>query len=113
MNGTVDINHTAADDEDGLDPHAAAALLEQTEAEAKREFAADAPQASLLGAALILIFYGAIYMAARGHHPYNGPTGPWLLAWPFGIIAGIVFNGSRYGRLTKNLHGVTLRRIRG
>lgn len=112
MNGTADIDQTTNSDQDGLDPQTAAALLKETGERAKRELDADSPSNSLLGAALILIFYGALYMAARGHHPYKGPTGPWLLAWPFGILAGIVVNGSRWGRIKKTMNGATLRRMR-
>ena len=112
MNGTADIDQITNSEPDRLDPQAAAVLLKESGDRAKREFNMDAPYNSLLGAALILIFYGALYMAARGHHPYKGPTGPWLLAWPFGIVAGLVVNGSRWGRMKKTLNGATLRRMR-
>ena len=113
MNGTTDRDATNGTGEEQLDPRAAAALLDQTTAKAKRELTFDAPANSLLGAFLIFVFYGALYMAARGHHPYKGPTGPWLLAWPFGILVGIVVNGSRYGKMKQSLNGATLRRVRG
>ena len=112
MNGTTDIDELESADDGTLDPQTAATLLKQTEQQAKRDFDFDAPSRSLLGAALILIFYGSLYMAARGHDPYKGPTGPWLLAWPVGIIAGLVLNGSRWVRLSREVNGATLRRVR-
>jgi hypothetical protein len=113
MNGTTHTDELENADDGILDPQTATALLKQTEQQAKRDFDFDAPSRSLLGAALILIFYGSLYMAARGHDPYKGPTGPWLLAWPFGVVVGLVFNGARYGRMRENLKGATLRRVRG
>jgi hypothetical protein len=76
MNGTRDINETAAaDNGGGFDPQAAADLMQQTKQEARRQFEATPPWLSLVQAAVVLAAYGAIWLSVRGQHPYKGPSG--------------------------------------
>jgi hypothetical protein len=112
MNGTIDVDQAATDDEGGLDPQRAAALLEETGKQAKRELEFDPPFLSLLGAAMILIAYGGLYMAARGERHYTGPRGPWLLVVPAVIIASWILHTTRFDRMSATLTGGTMRRWR-
>lgn len=73
MNHTPDTNETTAD-EGGFDPRQAAALLDQTTAEARRGFDPNPPLQSLLRAVVVLGAFGAIWLSVRGQHPYVGPN---------------------------------------
>ncbi len=113
MNGTLDTNRAATDDQDPLDPRSAAELLRETGSRAARDLDMKAGiRTSLLGAALLLIIYGGLYMAARNQHPYAGPRGAWLLVWPAGVAIALLINASRYDRMKRTLTGATLRRVR-
>jgi hypothetical protein len=111
MNGIVDIDQTATNDEGGLDPRQAAELLKTTERQTKREFDFSPPWLSLFGAALVLIAYGGLYMAARDEHPYKGPHGPWLLVVPVVIISSISVRLRLFDKVSAGLTGTTQRRI--
>jgi hypothetical protein len=111
MNGTVDINGT--DEDEVLDPRAAATLLDTTSRQAKRQL--DPPhmvRISLTGAMLFLVIYGGLYIAAHGQHPYVGPKGPWLMVWPVGVAAALLINANRYDELKRTRTGATLLRVR-
>jgi hypothetical protein len=66
-------------DEGGLDPHAAARLLERTRREAQRELDFRSPRLSLLAAVAALVAFGGVWLSVRGQHPYKGPT-------PLGLV---------------------------
>ena len=86
MNGTHDIDQTKThEDEGGLDPREAARLLERTRREAQRKFDLSSPLLSLLGAAVVLLAFGAVWLSVRGQHPYKGPTAAGLLVM-YGIL---------------------------
>jgi hypothetical protein len=72
--------------EGGLDPRAAAQLLEQTGRQAQRKFALSSPLLSVLGAAVVLVALGAVWVSVRGQHPYKGPTAGGLVVM-YGILA--------------------------
>ena len=75
MNETRDTDDTATADHGGpLDPRDAARLLEQTRREARRKFNLSSPLLSVLGAAVVLMAFGAVWLSVRGQHPYKGPT---------------------------------------
>src|ERR1700760_4828633 len=87
MNGTHDIRRTAAGSEgDQLDPREAAQLLEQTRRDAERQLDLSSPLLSALGAAVVLVALGVVWLTVRGQHPYTGPTGAGL-AVMYGILA--------------------------
>src|SRR5215472_14905465 len=92
MNGTLDTNETAtADNGDGFDPRQAAALLEQTEREARRKFDPFPPLLSLLNAVAVFVAYGAVWLSVRGQHPYKGPNGVVLaVLYPVVIVVAVV-----------------------
>jgi hypothetical protein len=84
MQGTPD---TTSSGEGGLDPRDAARLLEQTRRSAQRKFGLSSPLLSLLGAAVVLVALGAVWLSVRGQHPYKGPTAAGLV-FMYGILAG-------------------------
>ena len=54
--------------------------------EAQRQFALSSPALSALGAAVVLLALGAVWLSVRGQHPYTGPTAAGLLVM-YGILA--------------------------
>ncbi len=86
MNGTQDIDDTAASEPEGsFDPRQAASLLDQTTRQAQRRLALESPLLSLLGAAAAIVALGAVWVSVRTQHPYKGPTGAGL-AVMYGIL---------------------------
>jgi hypothetical protein len=76
----------ATADERELDPRSAAALLEQATRRAQREFDRRPPLLMLLGAALFIVGFGAIWWSVRDEHPYTGPAG-WAVAVLYSMVA--------------------------
>lgn len=113
MNGTRDRDQTEApEDEGGLDPRQAATLLEQTTREAQRGFDFRSPRLSLLGAAVVLVAFGVLWLSVRGQHPYSGPTAGALVlmyALVFGWV-GVVVTVAR--RATAGVRGRSVRQQR-
>jgi hypothetical protein len=98
--------------DDGLDPRDAARLLEQTTRKAQRQFDLTSPLLSLLGAAVVLVALGAVWLSVRGQHPYKGPTAAGL-AVMYGILfcwIGVVVAFRR--RATAGLSGRSIRQQR-
>jgi hypothetical protein len=91
MNGTDDTDRAGIVEDGGeLDPRQAAALIEQTAINARRQFNSS-PIAAVLGAGVFLFGYGAVWWSMRDQHVYTGPAG-WSIAVLYGLIAisGIV-----------------------
>lgn len=112
MNETRDTDDTAAEHGGGLDPRAAARLLQQTRQEAQRTFNLSSPLLSVLGAAVVLVALGAVWLSVRGQHPYKGPTAAGLLVL-YGILAcwiGVVVTFRR--RATAGVSGRSIRQQR-
>jgi hypothetical protein len=100
------------DHEGGLEPREAAKLLEQTTLEAQRKFALSSPLLSLLGAAVVFVALGAVWLSVRGQHPYKGPTAAGLLVM-YGILfcwIGVVVRFRR--RATAGMSGRSIRQER-
>jgi hypothetical protein len=72
MNHTPDA--TAAGDNGAFDPQQAAALLDQTTRQARRQLEPSPPWLLVIRAVLVLAALGAIWLSVRGQHPYRGPT---------------------------------------
>jgi hypothetical protein len=72
MNHTPDA--TATGDSGAFDPQQAAALLDRTTQQARREFEPSPPWLLVTRAVLVLAALGAIWLSVRGQHPYRGPT---------------------------------------
>jgi hypothetical protein len=113
MNGTRDTHDNPTDEEGGgLDPREAARLLEQTTRDAQRKFDFRSPQLSSVGAAVVLVALGAVWLSVRGQHPYKGPTAAGLLVM-YGILAcwiGLVVTVNR--RAMTGLSGRSVRQRR-
>jgi hypothetical protein len=77
MKGEV-MNHTpdavTADNGGSFDPQQAAALLDQTTQQARRQLQPAQPWLLIIRAVLVLGALGAIWFSVRGQHPYKGPT---------------------------------------
>ena len=90
MSGTHETDHAGVTDNGGLDPHEAAALIEQTASSARRQFA-PSPVAAVFGAGVFLFGYGAVWWSLRDQHVYTGPAG-WSIAVLYAliVISGVV-----------------------
>ena len=113
MNGTRD-THEITTGEDGgqLDPREAARLLEQTTREAHRKFELSSPLLSALGAAVVLVALGAVWLSVRGQHPYKGPTAAGLLVMYGILVCWIVVVVTFRRRGTSGLSGRSIRQQR-
>src|SRR5450432_2579435 len=80
MNPAPDTS-TPAGDGGSFDPRQAAALLDQTTAQARRKLAPSPPWLLAARAAAVLAALGAIWLSVRGQHPYQGPTGADTPSW--------------------------------
>jgi hypothetical protein len=83
MNDTPDTAATAGNG-GTFDPRQAAALLDQTTQQARRQLAPSPPWLLAIRAIAVLAALGAIWLSVRGQHPYQGPTSadiPVLLAF--------------------------------
>jgi hypothetical protein len=83
MNHTSDT--TAAGNGGTFDPREAAALLDQTRRQARRQFEPAQPWLLAIRAVLVLAALGTVWLSVRGQHPYQGPGGSALL-----IVAAFV-----------------------
>jgi hypothetical protein len=68
-----------------FDPREAAALLNQTRRQARRQFEPAQPWLLVIRAVLVLAALGAVWLSVRGQHPYRGPG-----AWALLIVAAFV-----------------------
>ena len=72
------MNHTpdsaTAGNGGNFDPRQAAALLDQTTQQARRQFEPYPPWMLVIRAVMVLAACGAIWLSVRGQHPYKGPT---------------------------------------
>jgi hypothetical protein len=85
MNPTPD---TTAGNGGSFDPREAAALLDQTRRQARRQFEPAQPWLLAIRAVLVLAALGAVWLSVRGQHPYKGPGGSALLI----VVAFVVIN---------------------
>ncbi len=65
---------TAAGNGGNFDPQQAAALLDQTTQQARRQLEPSPPWLLAIRAVLVLAACGAVWLSVRGQHPYTGPT---------------------------------------
>ena len=85
MNPTPD---TTAGNGGTFDPREAAALLDQTRRQARRQFEPAQPWLLAIRAVLVLAALGTVWLSVRGQHPYKGPGGSALLV----VAAFVVIN---------------------
>jgi hypothetical protein len=70
-----------------FDPRQAAALLDHTTQQARRQFAPAQPWLLTIRGVVVLAVLGAVWLNVRGQHPYQHPTGavvPFVVA--FGVL---------------------------
>jgi len=72
MNPTPDT--TAAGNGGNFDPRQAAALLDQTTRQARRQLEPAQPWLLVIRAVVVLAVFGAVWLNVRGQHPYQHPT---------------------------------------
>jgi len=72
MNHTPD--PTTAGNGGYFDPREAAALLDQTTQQARRQLQPSPPWLLVIRAVMVLAACGGIWLSVRGQHPYRGPT---------------------------------------
>jgi hypothetical protein len=72
MNHTSD--STTAGNGGNFDPQQAAALLDQTTQQTRRQLEPAPPWLLVLRALGVLAVCGAVWLSVRGQHPYKGPT---------------------------------------
>ena len=78
---------TAAGNGGNFDPREAAALLDQTRRQARRQFEPAQPWLLAIRAVLVLATLGTVWLSVRGQHPYQGPgTSALLIVAAFVII---------------------------
>jgi hypothetical protein len=65
---------TTASNGGNFGPEQAAALLDQTTQQARRQLAPSPPWLLAARAVMVLAALGAIWLSVRGQHPYRGPT---------------------------------------
>ena len=87
MNPTPDPPASAASG-GTFDPREAAALLDQTRRQARRQFEPAQPWLLAIRAVLVLAALGTVWLSVRGQHPYKGPGGSALLV----VAAFVVIN---------------------
>ena len=64
----------AAGSDGAFDPRQAAALLDQTTRQARRQLQPAPPWLLAARAVMVLAALGAVWLSVRGQHPYRGPT---------------------------------------
>ena len=112
MNGTHDTDQAGIVDDDGdLDPRQAAALIEQTAINARREFDSSSPIAAVVGAGVFLFGYGAVWWSLHDQHVYAGAAG-WAIAVLYGLIAVSAIVGRQvFHRATAGIGGRARRQM--
>jgi hypothetical protein len=65
---------TAAGNGGNFDPRQAAALLDQTTQQARRQLEPAQPWLLVIRAVVVLAVFGAVWLNVRGQHPYQHPT---------------------------------------
>jgi hypothetical protein len=68
------MSHTTDANGGTFDPQRAAALLDQTTRQARRQLQPTPPWLLATRAVMVLAALGAIWLSVRGQHPYRGPT---------------------------------------
>lgn len=87
-----------------LDPHEAAAMLDQATQQARRKFQPNPPLLNVFRAFVVLAAFGGIWLSVRGQHPYTGPSG-WAVAIAYVLVAIVI--GWSASALKRSGAGVT------
>ena len=91
-------DETVPDHDGPLDPHAAAAMLDQATQQARRKFQPNPPLLNVFRAFVVLAAFGGLWLSVRGQHPYTGPSG-WAIAIAYVLVAVVIgWSGSALKR---------------
>jgi hypothetical protein len=112
MNKPSDISQTLDDNGNDrpLDPRQAAALLEQTTQQARRDLTVVTPQLWAFRALLVLVIFGSFWLSVRGQHPYSGPTGWTVPVAVVFIAANIIWTTGAMKRAGDGVSGPAQRK---
>jgi hypothetical protein len=102
MNVTPD---TTAGHGGTFDPREAAALLDQTRRQARRQFEPAQPWLLAIRAVLVLAALGAVWLSVRGQHPYKGPGGSALLVVAAFVVVNFTATVAVRARATAGVSG--------
>jgi hypothetical protein len=103
MNPTPDT--TTAGNGGNFDPREAAALLDQTRRQARRQFEPAQPWLLAIRAILVLAALGTVWLSVRGQHPYKGPGASALLVVAAFVIINFTATVAVRGRATAGVGG--------
>ena len=104
--------HDVADGDDALDPRQAAALLDQSTRDARRQFDPRPPVLMVLMGAVVLVAYGVLWLSTRGQHPYSGPSGGAIVFTYAVVVVTAVAAAKVYRRATTGVSGASIRQQR-
>jgi hypothetical protein len=104
MNHTPD-SATTADNGGTFDPREAAALLDQTTRQARRQFEPAQPWLLAIRAVLVLAALGTVWLSVRGQHPYKGPGASALLVVAAFVIINFTATVTVRARATAGVSG--------
>src|SRR5690349_10855935 len=96
---------TAAGPGGTFDPREAAALLDQTRRQARRQFEPAQPWLLAIRAVLVLAALGTVWLSVRGQHPYKGPGGSALLVVAAFVIINFTATVAVRARATAGVRG--------
>jgi hypothetical protein len=103
------MNHTsettAVGNGGNFDPREAAALLDQTRRQARRQFEPAQPWLLAIRAVLVLAALGTVWLSVRGQHPYQGPGASALLIVAAFVIINYTATVSVRRRATAGVSG--------
>ncbi len=97
-------NETVPGHDSPLDPHEAAAMLDQATQRARRKFQPNPPLLNVFRAFVVLAAFGSLWLSVRGQHPYTGPSG-WAVAIAYVLVAVVI--GWSASALKRSGAGVT------
>jgi len=103
------VDTAAVDTEGGLDPAAAAALLDRATDSAVRQFNVWPPLLLVVGAVLFPVAFGVVWSSVRAQHPYKGPGGGALLIFYAIITVWVIVVGIVLRRATVGVGGRSAR----
>jgi hypothetical protein len=113
MQGTHDIDRDApTENDEPLDPHEAARVLDDARDEAQRQFSLTPPLISVVMGAIILGAYVALWLSTHDQHPYTGPS-LGVVGLVYGAVAvAIAVSVKVYRRATAGVSGPSIRQQR-
>jgi len=97
----------------GLDPRAAAALLDQATQQARRGFTVGSPALWLFRAVLVFVAFGSFWLSLRHQQPYTGRPSGRALGVTFALVAvNIIWSSVAIRRAGAGVTGPAERRRR-